>query len=88
MASVERAKYLDRLEGTPCTNRLAAPLVINPLIQMLNLQRKMLSRFSDVFVQFKIVLNSLPFLNTTYCVCIVSIGFLFLTHMQQCGVCM
>jgi len=38
MASVKRAKYLDRLEGERFINRLAAPLVINTLIQMLNLQ--------------------------------------------------
>ena len=82
MASVKRAKYLDRLEGVRFINRLAAPLVINSLIQMLNLQWKMLSRFSDVFVQLNIVLNSLPFLKTTYCVSIVLTGFLFLTDMQ------
>jgi len=36
MASVKRAKYLDRLEEAPFINRLAAPLATNRLIQMLN----------------------------------------------------
>ena len=67
MASVERAKYLDKLKKAPFINRLAALLAINALIQMLNLQWKMLSRFSDVFVQFKFVLPNLDKTDNVLC---------------------
>lgn len=74
MASVERAKYLDRLKAAPFINRLAALLVINTLIQMLNLQCKMLSRFSNVFVQFKI---GLPILDSVLCFYCFQLGSCF-----------
>ena len=76
MASVECAKYLDRLKAAPFINRLAALLVINTLIQMLNLQWEMLSRFSDVFVQFKIVLP-IPNSDNVLCFSCFQLGSCF-----------
>lgn len=84
MASVERAKYLDRLKAAPFINRLAALLVINTLIQMLNLQWKMLSRFSDVFVQSRMML---PILDNVLCFDCFQMGSCFqLAHNTEVSV--
>lgn len=77
MASVERAKYLDKLKAAPFINRLATLLAINALIQMLNLQWKMLSRFSDVFVQFKFVLPNLDKTDNVLCFYCFQLGSCF-----------